>query len=285
MASKKSKNEPGTKIVPITANKAIAASAPDYLKSYRGSFGTENIGSEDVAIPRLKLAQSLTPAVKDGEMEDGSIYLNVTGEVVAEPGKPVDLVMIVYAKEFILWRPRKDNGGGILARAKPVIENGQTRYKWDKPNTEFTVKVEGKTSVKWKTANYIDEDGLDAWGSEIPGNKDSGIAATAHYNYVVALPEHDGMVAAFSLSRSQAKKAKDLNAMLKMGNAPIFARQFTVQTTDETNGNGDQYKNLSFKPAGFVPDEASFKKYRDVHEGFRQKGFTVDQSDEANDED
>lgn len=280
MASKKATAK-GTNVVPLAQkNTALAADAPDYLKNFRGSFGTENIGNEDVAIPRLKIAQSLTPAVKEGDMKDGSIYLNVTGGVLAEPGKLLDVVMLVYAKEFILWRPRKDNGGGILARAKPVNVNGQTRYQWDKPNTTFDVKIEGKTAVKWKTGTYIDEDGLDQWGSEIPGNKDSGIAATAHFNYVVALPGQDDLVAAFSLSRSQAKKAKDLNAMLKMGNAPIFARKFTVKTVDEKNASGEAYKNVVFVPNGFVPDEASFNKYRTISEGFRSAGFTVDQTDE-----
>ena len=38
---------------------------------------------------------------------------------------------------------------------------------------------------------------------------DSGIAATAHHNYIVSLPSAGGLLAAFSLSKSQAKKAKD----------------------------------------------------------------------------
>jgi hypothetical protein len=212
------------------------------------------------------------------------LFVNVTGEVLAEPDEQIPFVPLVFAKEYILWRPRKDNGGGILARARPVLENGRVRYKWDKPNTVFDVKVEGKIAVQWKTGTYIDEDGLGEWGSEVPGDKESGIAATAHYNYVVALPTRDNMIAALSLSRTAAKKAKDLNAMLKMGSAPMFARVFTVQTVDD-HKDDDKFKNYKFRPHGFVQDEGDFLFYREVATNMNEKGFTVDQSDGSDESD
>lgn len=267
--------------VAVVDEKSTAIAVPDYLKDYGGPLGTENIGAEDVTIPRIKIGQSMSPEVKNGSLAEGDFYLNVTGEVLAKNGEQLTFTPIAYAKEYILWRPREDNGGGILARAKPVYDAQQQRfrYKWDKPNESFDVKVGGKIKVTWKTGTYVGEDDtLDEWGSEIPGNQDSGVAATAHFNYVVALPQHGNVIAALSLSRSSQKKGKELNAMMKMGTAPMFARVFNAVTVDD-HKDDVTYKNYKFRPAGFVQDEGDFLFYRDIAESFKTKGFTVDQSD------
>lgn len=268
------KKAASTEVAEIKQGGAVAL--PSFLEGYRGPTGTENIENDDVNIPRIKVAQSLTPQVKEGILEDGDLFINVSGESL---GKVTTVVPLVRSKEFILWRPREDNGGGILARAKPVTENGTTRYKWDKPNTKFDVKVGGKVKVTWETKEYIDEDGLSEWGSEIPGDKDSGIAATAHHNYVVRLPQHDNMLAALSMSRSQTKRAKDFNALLKMSSAPIFSRVFTVTSKPESGEKGD-YFNITITPNGFVATEAEFNENKEIATSLMRSGYTVDQSDE-----
>jgi len=271
-------------------SKAVAvraqAALPAFLADYKGPKGTEDIQNEDINIPRLKIGQAMTPEVKDGEIAEGELFLNVTGEVVFKPGDdPLPAIIVARSKEYILWRPRQDNGGGILARAKAVkdAKTGMTRYQWDKPNQSFDVKIEGKIKATWKTKRFIDEDGLGDWGSEIPGNKDSGIAATAHHNYVVVLPTKDNIICAISMSKSQVKKAKDLNAAIKMGDVryPLFARFFKIVTIDDSNSKGDNYKNWSVKPDGYLgADDAELGAFaKQVFEGFQQTGYSVDMSD------
>jgi hypothetical protein len=268
---------------------AISTALPDRLKGYKGPLGTENIDNADVTIPRLKMAQSLTPEVKDGKLAEGDLFLNVTGQAVWKRGaKALPVIVLSQAKEYILWRPREDNGGGILARAKPVREKGATRYKWDKPNQTFDVKVGGKVKVQWKTKTYIDEDGLNEWGSEIPGDKESGIAATAHHNYAVLLPTMDNVVAALSMSKSGVRKAKDLNAALKMDtSAPIWEKVFELETVEEVGQGGptERYSNWSMKPAGYIANDALVTLTKTIAASFVERGFTVDQSDDEADVD
>lgn len=254
---------------------------PAYLQDYQGATGAEGIDNEDVTIPRIKLAQGTTPEVKAGEIKEGALFLNVTGEVLAEPGEVLKFVPIVQGKEFILWKDQNYEGGGIFARAKKVFdrETNSARYAWDKPNQTFKNKVKGIVEVEWETKTFVDENGMDKFGSAIPTDSDSHPAATAHHNYVVALPDHGNTVAALSLSNTAVKKAKDLNAMLMMGTAPIFSRVFTVTTINETNNDGQEYKNYSFKPAGFLEDPEVFEFTKGLFEGFSNKGFTVDQTD------
>lgn len=255
---------------------AVAA-VPDYLKSYAGDTGTEGIDNEDVTIPRIKLAQGLTPEVKDGKVPDGALFLNVSGQVLAEPGNPLRIVPIVYGKEFILWSPTR--GEGILARAQRVLVDGDAKYRWDKPDQTFEVKFKNGPKVKWQTKKYVEDNGMNEFGSSIPGDADSAPAATAHFNYVVVLPDFDNMICALSLSRSQVKRAKDLNALFKLNPAPIFSRVFTVHSEGEKNDDGEFY-NYRFAPAGFVEDAADFEQFKAFHDGFTQKGYKVDQSDE-----
>lgn len=257
--------------------------APAYLQTYNGPTGAEGIESADITIPRIKLGQGTSEEVKDGTLKEGALFLNLTKDVLAEPGKPLRGIVIARSKEYILWRPRKDNGGGILARAKPVHTKDGVRYQWDKPNTKFEVKVDGKIKVTWTTKKFIDEDGLDQWGSEIPGNADSDIAATAHHNYVLVLPDHGDLVAALSLSRSQAKKAKDFNALLRLGTAPLPSRVFTFTSIDEHNDQGD-FKNIKVENAGFVQDKDQFEKYLDMFKGFSGKIVNVDHTDGPDDD-
>lgn len=254
---------------------------PDYLRDYGGATGMENMETGDATIPRIKIGQGLSKEVKDKLVDDGDLFLNLGAQVLAKQGNPLTFVPLAYAKEFILWRPREDQGGGILARARPTRVGNITRYAWDKPDETFRVKVKGVVPAEWQTGAYIDEDGLDKWGSEIPGQNDSGIAATAHYNYVVALPDLDNLIAAFSFSRTSAKAAKDLNGMLKQtSRVPMFGRVFQATTFNEKNDKGE-FNKIKITPAGFVPQE-QFAIYQQIAAPFLNTGFVVDQSDEDN---
>lgn len=275
--AKKATTKPAAARKSTAVAKTEESTVPSYLTGYTGPTGTEGIENEDITIPRIKIGQSMSEEVKNGDIAEGALFLNVSGDVLCEPGEQLEFVLLARSKEYILWNPRED-GGGILARAKPVDTNDGVRYAWDKPNQTFDVKVGGKVKVKWKTKTYIDEDGLAEWGSEIPDDKESGIAATAHHNFVVVIPSKDGLVAALSFSRSSAKKAKDFNALLKLGGrVPVFARKFTIGTVDEKNDKG-AFKNFVVKPNGFV-DEKSFKVYQTMAEGFTNMNYSVDHSD------
>jgi hypothetical protein len=218
---------------------------PAYLKGYTGPMGTEGIENDDISIPMIKIGQGTSLEVKSGEVAEGDFFLNITGEVLGNAESPMRAVIIASTKEYILWRDRKYEGGGIMARAK--------------------------------------KEGLDAWGSEIPGNEDSGKAATAHHNFLVILPDHGNMVAALSLSRSQVRKAEDLNGILTMkGSAglPLFVNLFEFTTIDVTNKEGQQYKNYKFRPAGLIPDEW-FATYEATFKRFTSTGWEVEQSQDA----
>ena len=260
---------------------AVEDLVPEWMKDDLGTTGAEGIEVSDITVPRIKLGQAMSAEVKAGTVEEGDLFLNVTGEVLAAAGEHLRFTPIAASKEFMLWRDRKDNGGGIMARAKRgLLDNGDVAYFWDKPNQDFPNKIKGLKDVIWHTTEYLVSDsGLDAWGSEIPGDKDSGKAATAHHNYVVSLPDFDDMIVAFSLSKTQAKRARDLNALIRLSKTPMFGRVFSASTDTETKG-ADSWANIKFKPAGYLENQANYPLFKEMNKGYAAEGFTVDQSDE-----
>lgn len=258
--------------------KKEAGALPAFLSQYEGKLGTDIIDDDDVTIPRLKLAQGMSQEVKDGNMHEGDIFNSLTGQVLAIKGEKLRAIPVAYHKEYILWRDRKDQGGGIMARAQRCLVNGDVRYKWDHPNQKFTTKIGGRIPVEWETKDFIDQDGLHQWGSEIPSDKDSGKAATDHHNYVFVLPDFDNMVVAASLSRTQTKRAKDLNGMLRLSTIPMFGRVFTIESYMETKDE-NSWANYRFRPAGVIQDESQFLFCKNLNEQFEEEGFVVDQSD------
>ena len=269
------------------AKKAVAkinqGDLPAHLQDYSGA-GQEDIDKDDILMPRLKLGQSMTPEVKDKLFDEGDLFHNITKEVVCKAGDSLKVIVVAYHKEYILWGDRKGpKDGQMLARARKVLDKGVPRYKWNRPNEEFEDQVEGIVPVKYKTAEFVDQDGLGDWGSQIPGDPKSGIAATAHYNYIVMLPEHDNEMIALSLSRSADRKAREFNTVRHKGKYPIFARVYKLSTFIDTADEnrfanyqfGTEYDRIGEDPA----DEEGMKFFQELaslYESLQDKGINMD---------
>jgi len=250
--------------------------------------GTEQVDVKDIAIPRLKLGQSMTPEVKDKIVEEGDLYHSITKEVVCAKGDKLKGIIVGITTEYILWRDRK-TGGGIMARAKRVQTKNGYRYKWDKPNSTFTDKLDGRTAVEYKTAEYIDQDKLSEWGTQVPNDPESGPAATKHHHYLVCLPERNFEVVAISLARTAEKKAKNLNAIINapMSNGqvpPLFAKMYNLSTVEEVSGD-NRYANWVFDGAGFIdPKSDTFHRAKTVFDQFKTASYQVAMDDDAQNE-
>lgn len=258
---------------------------PDHMKEFAGE-GKENIDREDILMPRLKLGQSMSPEVKDKIAEEGDFIHNITKDVLCAAGDTLRIIPIAFSKEYILWYDRKGPKDGMAVRATKVYDNGTARYAWDKPNTEFEDSVGGVVAVKYKTGKFIDEDGLHRWGSQVPGNPDSPPAATAHFNYVVMLPDFDNQLIALSLSRSADKKAREFNTMLNMGPWPSYARIYKMGSFIDQKGDNKfaNYQFTGFEKIGLEKDDPFFASLRELHFSLEAKGINVDFSDGDADE-
>lgn len=250
----------------VVENRAMSI-IPDYLKEYQGPTGHEDVDSKDMTIPRLKLAQAMSPEVKDKLVADGDLFHSVSKRLIAKQSETVVFIPIVAHKEYLLWRDRKD-GGGIMARARPVrLPNRKSlAYQWDKPNTAFEHKLGGNLKVTWKTGNYVHEDGLGERGSAIPGDPDSGPAATAHHNFIVCLPEFNNEILAMTFSRTSEKAAKQLNYFFKQfEHLPIFWQKYSLRSVLQQNASGDKFFNYDINTLGAPVPEELFNNMMKLH--------------------
>jgi len=251
---------------------------PDFMRADAG-LGTDNISSEDIDTPRLKLIQALSPEIQQfNKLRPGNFFHSAAEHIFDEPFR---VVILYYDKRFILWNPR-DSGGGILARADDGVH-------WSPPDTEFAVKLDkkdGGAQVKWKTGKTVKESGLDAWGSSNPNDPNSGPAATQMFNYLLAFPDHpDLMPAVLTFQRSSIKIGRKLNAKIKTVRAPLFGQQWLLSSFMDTNRSGQDFHNIQMQGAGLVQDAEQYKMYKGLYENFARTGIQVKDIEGLQDED
>ena len=211
--------------------------------------GKQNIGAEDLQIPRLKLIQGLSPELEqyDG-LRPGHFFHPAAEYIFDEPFRAVVLFM---NKEYILWRPRGD-GGGILARATDGVH-------WSPDHGEFEVtldKKDGGHKVVWKMAKTVIQSGLANWGTMNPRDKDSAPAATLMYNYLLAFPDNpDLMPAVMTFQRSSIKVGRNFNTKIKTVRTPLYGSIYEFSSFKDVNKGGDEFHNIAVKGAGLVEDE------------------------------
>lgn len=269
-----SKNVPATKDENKQVSTAGDNSIPEYMRGKQGA-GTENLGTTDMEVPRIKLIQAISPELETfNGLKAGEFFHTMVEESL---GKSLRITPIYTDRRYILWKPRK-SGGGILARADDGIN-------WFPANTTFDITLpETKKTVKWSTKNTVEESGLAEWGSYDPENPDSQPAATLMYTFVVAMPDYPELGAAMmTLQRGSVKVARNLIGKIKIHKAPSYGRIFKVESTADQNKTGDTFYNYRFTADGFVPPEM-FTAYEALYGQFKDNGLSIKDLDSMQEE-
>ena len=188
--------------------------------------GTEHIGRDDVQIPRLALAQALSPQLKEGDpafiedLRQGHMFNTVTGQVFGKG--PLEFAIVRADRpRYIEFNPR-ESGGGIKDFNVPAND----------PRTQFTTNEKGERVKP---------------------------VATKFYDYVVVLIPFDreaaiSSIIALSMKSSQLKVARQLNTFIQQRNADLWAAKYTLTSVAEKGAKGD-YANYRIANAGWVSQE------------------------------
>ena len=132
---------------------------PDLFAADAGE-GVTNLGSEDLAIPFLKILQKMSPELDElDNAKAGDIYNTVTKEVVK--GKDgVRVINCAYTLQYIEWEPR-GTGTGAPHRIYAADEDIPTTERGE-DNKDYV--VDGSGRYLERTAQHyvliIDEDDL-----------------------------------------------------------------------------------------------------------------------------
>jgi hypothetical protein len=166
--------------------------------------GTEHLTQEDIQMPRLAIAQGLSPELQENnakyipELKLGQMFNNLTGDIYGKG--PIEFVIVRADRpRYIEFIPREQGGG--IADMDVAPDDERTRFRKD---------ADGKT---------------------LPP------IATKFYDYVIMmLPSMEPI--ALSMKGKSLKAAKSLNALIKLRNKPIFEGKYKVSAVSETNAKG-----------------------------------------------
>lgn len=211
---------------------------PDWLKA-GDTRGSEHLQKADVRIPRICIAQGLSPQIKEEEasyipdLKSGQLFNDLTEQIY---GKGPLYFAIVRADKprGMELRPRKE-GGGII---DPNVPLDDPRMQWE--------------------------------GDQLP-------RATKFYDYIIILfhgADKAGEMVALSFKSTGISTAKQLNGLIQIRNAPLFSGMYSVGVASRTNQKGTFYV-YSVKNAGFIGDRAVYEHLEKVFDDIKDTEFEI----------
>ena len=197
------------------AKTELAVMEPNMFAADAG-VGVNDLGTEDLAIPFLKVLQKMSDELDDLDAKAGDIYNTVTKEVV-KGGDGVRVVNCAYTLQYIEWEPRGTGTGAPHQIYSSDDKIPETQRGED--NKDYVVDGNGR---------YLER-------------------TAQHYVLVI---DEDGITqqALLPMKSTQFKKSKQWNSAmrsLKMkdsaGNLftpPRFSHIWKLETVSEENKNG-----------------------------------------------
>jgi len=139
--------------------KKVAVMKTDMFAEDAG-IGVDELGSEDLAIPFLKVLQKMSPELDDIEgARAGDLYNTVTKEVI-KGSDGVRVVNCAYTLQHIEWEPRGTGSGAPHA----IYSAGDTLPKTERGDDNKDYVADGSGRYLERTAQHyiliIDEDGI-----------------------------------------------------------------------------------------------------------------------------
>jgi len=242
------------KVDPAASLVMIQTETPDYIKQGETGRGSENVGQDDIVIPRLEIVQALSPCVKDGdpafnpEARPGMLINSVTKQLY---GKTVMVIPVYYTKQWLVWKARKDKAG------KPLEGGFFGAYNSD---------IEAKERAE--------EEGGDESNIEI-------IDTPQHLCLLVN--QFSGSIdeVMISMPRTKAKISRQWNSMVRLAGGDRFGRAYSIGVQLEKKAQGDYYNFVvgqSGFPAKVLYDRAE-KLYEQIAAGDRKVVMDVQDYD------
>jgi hypothetical protein len=197
-----------TAIAPV-GPQAIAR--PSWVSEDAVAGSTGDIDANDITIPRLAIAQALSPQINRNKPEyiEGLQQLDMFNTVTGENygTGPLTFTPLLFRKRAIEFIPRNQGGGVKDANVSIVLgKNGQYR------DARLNFGADGKPPV-----------------------------ATLFHEFICVLLDSMSLIA-ISMKTSQLKVSKAINYVLRedaeMRKLPAFARAWTIRTVEQTNAKG-----------------------------------------------
>jgi len=209
---------------------------PDYLKDMEME-GLEHVTEQDIAMPRLLIAQQMSPQLNPAKPEyledlhSGDFFNSLTGQVYGR-GPLVFSVLRGDPPRWVEFIPR-DQGGGIK---DPNVKHGDPRTEW---------QADGKPPI-----------------------------ATKFYDFIIMLHGFSGQLVALSFKSTGLKVARQLNGLMQARMKPIYTGTYAIDAPSATNAKGTWFIPR-VKNHGWIPPEMA-KDLKKMYENFKNRVIEID---------
>jgi hypothetical protein len=180
--------------------------------------GLENVGAEDVTIPRLKLLQAMSPEVNkhDGKYISGATtgdIINTVNNTLYNDDNPLVVLPVAYKRLFLEWTPRESGGGLVAQHDDPAILEKTTK------NEQYQDVLENGNYIQTSATHFV-----------LVINKDG--------SYDTAM---------ISMAGTQLKRSRTWNSMMasvkmksgdKVFTPPSFSHKYALSCVQESNDRG-----------------------------------------------
>jgi hypothetical protein len=223
-------------IVPFQAGGALAT-VPDYIKT-DDTRGKENITRDDITLPRLALAQALSPELDKTDdkfipgLANGDLFNTLTREAAPEGGY-LAVVVRVEPPRWVEFYPRDSKEGSGIK--DPNVPAGDPRTEWG-PNGEPPV-------------------------------------ATLFRDYI-AINATTGEPIGLSFKGSSLRAGKDLNSLIKLAPGPTWGQVYRITAAGRKNEHGAFFV-FKVGAAGF-PSKEAYTAAERVFEQFATANVTIE---------
>jgi hypothetical protein len=231
---------------------------PDYIKNEQR--GSENVGVEDIIIPRLEIIQALSPQVKRGDAKyidaakPGMLVNSVSQELY---GESVVVIPIVYQKQWLVW-----------GRRKYIDESGREQ----KSEGGFFGAFNSPEEAKDRVESEVKDNGTNPRSLEV-------LDTPSHLCLLLNFGTGKTEEVMVSMPRTKAKVSRQWNSLVRMAGGDRFSRAYKVSAVMEKNKQGDDYINFNVTQLGF-PSKAVYEKAEGLYKQMQAgRAVTMDVSE------
>lgn len=195
--------------------------------------GSEEVGINDVTIPRLSIIQDLSPQHKKNKAEYiegaevGMLFDTVTMGLYETS---VIFVPVYYRLEWVIWKNR-DTGGGFI---------GAYSSQQDAVTAVGEHPLAGQMTEKEEPVLEI-QDTAQHFGLLMDPNS----------------PAEDPRATeiVISMSRSQLKPSRQFNSQIRIATGDRWERYYRLSSVEAQNAAGQDYWNWKIEQLGFVSEQ------------------------------
>jgi hypothetical protein len=249
----------------VTKKENKVPAITDEMRAKYVGAGMEDMTSEDLRPPRLKLLQALSPELDDDDSLRAGMFfhsLDLTGV------KEMNIIPIKFFRTYILFGPR-DSNDGVLARADDGIHWKPADLVYEHP--EFA-------GVQWRTAKTVKGSGLAEFGSSNPDDHQSAPAATRFANFLcVDADNPQGGLFVLSFYRAGTRSGENFAGQMNRSGI-AWNNTYKLSSVKVKNNKGEFFVGKTV-PTGKTPDDL-WAKCAQVYETLKDRSVVVDYEDE-----